>query len=156
MKSFSKNVLVGFALLSNLFASCKSKAQDTVHVSFEMDGVFQNIDDSFNIYFKHNNDSLPAIITKNISVLPLLKDSLYDVVFIYKEYILMFDSIPRTMIIPKGEEEWSFGVESKPFNSVFGVVPEKDIQDDKALKKVYYLHFEPEELDGIVITKKIY
>jgi hypothetical protein len=152
MKSMLSILLVMGMSLSGLL-SC-GELQKNIKVSFKVDDDVKPISDSFKIYLTHGIDTIKAAVNKETTFIPDLKDSIYTLVFEYKDEKLVFDSMHRNQILPEVKVGWNFGIENRPFSQVRGLLSADEYQTDTVTKQLYYLQFDPEGMDGIQIVKK--
>jgi len=139
------------------FASCSGQndePQKTIGVTFSVDDSLQKIDDNFKVFFINNKDTLKARVMKDSFQLPSIKDSSYDIIFMYRDYNLLFDRVPKTMLIPKKGMGWEFRIDNRPFNFLSRSLSADEYKNDSAIRQFYYLKFDPEGMDGITIVRK--
>lgn len=103
----------------------------------------------------NGQDSLDGFVLGDSIQLPELNKTTYSIRFLYKSYNLLFDSVLTTIIIPEQGMGWRFGIDSKPFNELLGLLSSHEYKNDTITNELYYMQFEPEGLDGIVIVKKV-
>jgi hypothetical protein len=105
----------------------------------------------------NNKDTLPISVKGNELVLTKLKkDTGYTIIFRFKGITLSFNSITRKMIIPDQNVTWKFGIDNPPFNDLLGLISNEEYKNNKNIKQLQYLQFDPMDYgDGIQFVKKI-
>ena len=132
-------------------------ANKSLKVSFAIDDSIVVLHDDFTITFVNNHDTMRVYSKNNELVLPALnKEMGYSVLFEYKNYDLTFKGITKKMIFPEQDVEWKFGVDSRPFNNLTGLLTYEEYKRDSLTRKLEYLQFNfLEQGDGIQFVNKI-
>ncbi|MEO8403926.1 MAG: hypothetical protein ABI480_05010 [Chitinophagaceae bacterium] len=148
--------LLAIILLENCSWQNEHNPNDgkVIGVKLYIDDSLQKIRDDINVYFITGTDTLNTHIFNDSLELPFLRNNAYDIVLKYKGYSLLFDNVPRTMILSNKGMSWKFGIDNKPFNNLLGLMSTDEYKNDKTTRQIYYLLFEPEDMDGIAIVRK--
>jgi hypothetical protein len=152
-------ISIKYLLIIIICLSCSNKQiqqKYKLKVDFQLDDSIITNDNNFKILFIYKTDTSSATIkTENVS-LPLLKDSIYEVSFQYKNFKLSFKGIHKETVSIDQNMEWKFGIRNRPFNITEGLLSTKDFESDTTTRQLIYWQFNPQEHgDGIQIVQKV-
>ena len=151
-------ILIKFLLITIFSFSCNEKPIQQnykLRVDFQLDDSIITNNSNFKILFVNKTDSLLAKVSSENVLLPLMKDSIYEVIFLYKNFELSFKGVHKETVLIDQNMKWKFGIKNRPFNITDGLLSTKDFNSDTTTKQLIYWQFDPQEHgDGIQIVQK--
>jgi len=127
-----------------------------IKASFEVDDTAQLLDNNFTVSLEGAKEKIACRIAHDTLFVPNnLEDSLYTVTFIYKDVVLVFKSIYRSVLLPDQNFHWEFGIDNQPFNKIRGAASTEDLEPGK-YSKIEFLMTNPQERgDGLLFKNRI-
>ena len=160
MKYFLFSIIFLTSIASNAQKTVNksySNAKKNIIVSFNYDGVNQNINNRFKLLVIRNKDTTKATVAGNKFAIKGIEDFLdYKIVFKFKQHILQFGQISRKMLIPDQNCKWEFGIDKKPFDQSLDLMKPNEYKKDTITKQLQYFRLQPQEFgDGLLFVNKI-
>jgi hypothetical protein len=151
-------ILIKCLLITIISLACNEKPVQKnykLQVDFQLDDSIIPNNSNFKILFVNRTDTLSAKISNENVLLPVLKDSVYEVLFLYERFKLSFKEVRKETILIDQNMKWKFGIKNRPFNITDGLLSAKDYNGDTTTRQLIYWQFDPQEHgDGIQIVQK--
>jgi len=127
-----------------------------IKASFEVDDTSQILDNNFTVSLEGAKEKIACRIAHDTLFVPNnLTDSSYKVTFAYKEAVLAFDGIDRSVLLPDQKFHWEFGIDNQTFNRIRGAVSTEDLEPGR-YSKIEFLITNPQERgDGLLFKNRI-
>jgi len=127
-----------------------------IKASFEIDDSTLHLDDNFTVLLDGPIQKITCRIAGDTLFVPNnLTDTIYKVIFTYKEAVLAFKNVHRLDIVPGQRVHWVFGIDNQPFNTIRGAAFAEDLEPG-LYSKIEFLMFDLQERgDGLLFRNKI-